>query len=61
MEIRPATPADAAEICAIYNDGIAGRQATFETRPRTSDEVLAWLAAGLPFLVAVGDGGGVVG
>jgi len=35
----PATPADAAAIAAIYNQGIAERIATFETghaRPRRS-------------------------
>jgi hypothetical protein len=32
---RLATPADAAAIARIYNEGIAERIATFETRPRT--------------------------
>ena len=35
MTIRPATAADAEQVVAIYNHGIAERQATFETRPRT--------------------------
>jgi phosphinothricin acetyltransferase len=61
MEIRPAAPVDAAEVCAIYNAGIAGRQATFETRPRSEEDVLAWFAADLPFIVAVETGGRVVG
>jgi L-amino acid N-acyltransferase YncA len=52
VRTRAAAPADAAAICAIYNDGIAGRQATFETRPRTPGEILAWFDAGLPFIVA---------
>ena len=34
VTIRAARPEDAAAVAAIYNDGIAGRQATFETRPR---------------------------
>ena len=34
--------------------GIAGRQATFETSPRTAADVLAWFADGLPLLVAGG-------
>ncbi len=34
VTIRPAQPEDAAAVAAIYNEGIAGRQATFETRPR---------------------------
>jgi phosphinothricin acetyltransferase len=58
---RAAARADADAICAIYNAGIAGRQATFETRPRTTADVLGWYDAGLPFLVAVDDAGGVVG
>ena len=54
--IRPAAPADAAAVCAIYNEGIAGRQATFETVPRTVGDVSAWFASPLPFLAAERDG-----
>ena len=61
MTTRPATRADADAICAIYNAGIAGRQATFETSPRTTDDVLGWYEDGLPFLVAADDSGRVVG
>jgi L-amino acid N-acyltransferase YncA len=39
---RPATIDDAAEIARIYNEGIEDRIATFETRPRTVDDVRAW-------------------
>jgi L-amino acid N-acyltransferase YncA len=53
LYIRPATAGDAAAVTAIYNDGIADRLATFETRPREVAEVEAWLEDGLPFLVAV--------
>jgi L-amino acid N-acyltransferase YncA len=52
VSIRAAAPADAPEICAIYNAGIAGRQATFETRPRDATEILSWFTDELPFLVA---------
>ena len=55
--LRPATPADAPALAAIYNEGIAEREATFETRPRTPAEIEAWIAEGLPFLVAE-DGAG---
>jgi L-amino acid N-acyltransferase YncA len=48
-------------VTAIYNEGIADRQATFETRPRRSHELAAWLADGLPFLVAQDAGGTVLG
>ncbi len=56
MQIRAATAADAGAVRAIYNQGIAERQATFETRPREPEEVAAWLGSGLPFVVAVEDG-----
>jgi L-amino acid N-acyltransferase YncA len=60
MHPRAATEADAEAICAIYNEGIAGRTATFETRPRTVDEIRAWFAGGRP-IVVVEDGGRVIG
>jgi L-amino acid N-acyltransferase YncA len=50
--VRAAEPADAAAVAAIYNEGIADRVATFETRERTADDARAWLDDGLPFLVA---------
>jgi L-amino acid N-acyltransferase YncA len=60
--LRPAAPADAPALAQIYNEGIEGREATFETRPREPGEVVAWIEEGLPFLVAVaGDGGAVLG
>jgi L-amino acid N-acyltransferase YncA len=51
---RAAGPADAQAIAAIYNQGIADRTATFETRPRTADDILARLgdAERYPLLVA---------
>ena len=58
--LRAARAADAAVIAAIYNEGIASRQATFETADRDAGDVAGWLAAGLPFLVAE-DGGRVIG
>ena len=61
VTIRAARPEDAAAVAAIYNDGIAGRQATFETRPREPAEIVAWFDRGLPFLVAEEGDGRVVG
>jgi phosphinothricin acetyltransferase len=61
IRIRPALPEDAEAVARIYNHGIAERQATFETRPRTADEVRTWLEHGRPFLVAVGDDGALHG
>ena len=52
MTIRPARPGDEPAIAAIYNEGIAGRRATFETRPRTAEEVALWLREAGPLLVA---------
>jgi phosphinothricin acetyltransferase len=40
---RLATPADAAAIAAIYNEGIADRIATFETEPRTAEQIATQL------------------
>jgi L-amino acid N-acyltransferase YncA len=61
MAIRAATASDLAAVAEIYNAGIAERQATFETRPRSPREVAAWLDDGRPFLVAVDADRAVVG
>jgi L-amino acid N-acyltransferase YncA len=61
MVIRPAQAGDADAVAAIYNHGIAERQATFETRPRRPHEVAAWVEEGRPFLVAVDADGDLVG
>jgi phosphinothricin acetyltransferase len=45
FRIRPATEADAAAICLIYNQGIEDRLATLETELRTPDERRQWLGA----------------
>jgi phosphinothricin acetyltransferase len=55
LQTRAAREADAARIAEIYNQGIAGRGATFETVPRTTHDILDTLRAGagrFPFLVA---------
>ena len=59
LRARPARPADAAQIARIYTEGIEDRLATFETRPRTEDDVRPWFAEGFP-LVVVEDEGEVV-
>jgi len=43
LRTRLATPADAPAIAAIYNEGIADRIATFETEPRTPEQLRAQL------------------
>lgn len=51
---RPASPADAADAAAlahIYNQGIADRNSTFETRPRTAQDVESWFDGQHPIVV----------
>src|SRR5438477_1645317 len=45
LTLRPASAADAAAICEIYNQGIEDRLATLETERRTPAERRQWLAA----------------
>ena len=59
QRVRPATEADAADVCRIYNQGIEDRLATLETELRTPDERRHWLAARSvrhPVIVAEHDG-----
>jgi L-amino acid N-acyltransferase YncA len=51
LAARPATPADAERIAQIYNEGIEDRVGTFETRPRSTDEVRAWFGGRHPIVV----------
>ncbi len=51
MQARAATPADAAAIARIYNEGIADRVATFETEPRSVEDVLGWFDGAHPIVV----------
>ncbi|HUJ23238.1 MAG TPA: arsinothricin resistance N-acetyltransferase ArsN1 family A [Bryobacteraceae bacterium] len=59
MHARPATPDDAEAIARIYNEGIADRLATFETRLRSADDVRNWFDGKHP-VVVVEDNGAVV-
>ena len=59
LTARDATPADAAAIATIYNQGIEERTATFETRPRTAADVAAWFDGRHP-IVVVEQGGAVI-
>ena len=62
LHIRPAGAADVPAITAIYNQGIAERSSTFETTPRTVDELEARLRdTHHPVLVAVDTEGAVLG
>jgi L-amino acid N-acyltransferase YncA len=53
---RAAGPADAAAITRIYNQGIEEGAATFETRPRTETDVLAWFGGRFPVVVVESEG-----
>jgi L-amino acid N-acyltransferase YncA len=49
---RAATRSDAARIAAIYNQGMEDRIATFETEPRSAEQILKWFMEGYPVFVA---------
>ena len=59
LTLRPAAVDDADAIARIYNQGIRGRGATFETRERTGAEVRAWFAD-LRYPIVVAERGGRV-
>src|SRR5437667_702284 len=59
MHARPATVDDAAAIARVYNQGIADRVATFETRFRSLEDVRAWLDGVHP-IVVVQEGDAVI-
>jgi L-amino acid N-acyltransferase YncA len=56
MKVRVATVDDAQGIARVYNEGIADRTATFETRARTPDDVCAWFEGKHPTVVVEQDG-----
>jgi L-amino acid N-acyltransferase YncA len=59
MTARDARPDDAAAIARIYNQGIEDRVATFETQPRTADDVRAWFDGVHPVVVVEEGGEGI--
>lgn len=61
LTARPATVADAEAMAEIYNEGIADRIATFETNPRTAENVAGWFDGRHPAVAVVDRGGQVVG
>jgi len=60
MKSRDAAIVDAPAIARIYNEGIDDRVATFETRHRTADDVMAWLGGRYPVVVVEDEGGEVI-
>lgn len=59
MQTQSATSIDAAAIARIYNDGIEDRIATFETKPRTAEDIRLWFDGVHP-IVVVEDAGQVI-
>src|SRR5262245_45888229 len=57
---RPAIAHDAAAISRIYNEGIADRVGTFETRQRSPAEVREWFDGTHPIVVVEGENGRVI-
>ncbi len=57
---RLAKLADAEAIARVYNEGIEDRVGTFETEPRSAEDVLAWLESGYPVVVAEDEDGELV-
>ena len=53
---RPASPVDAERLTQIYNEGIEDRVGTFETRPRSADEVRAWFDGRHPIVAVEAEG-----
>jgi len=51
---------DADAIAAIYNEGIEDGIATFETRPRTADDIRAWFGTRFPVVVVEDATGSVI-
>lgn len=60
LSARPASPDDAPIIAQIYNEGIEDRVGTFETRPRTLQDVLGWFDGVHPIVVVEAEGEGVI-
>ena len=56
MHVRSATPADAPRIAEIYNQGVAVRSATFQTRPQRAEAFLERIAAGSTLVAETQDG-----
>ena len=58
---RPARRSDAQAITAIYNQGIEDRVGTFETEPRTVDQIEAWFEHAKAFVAVEDKASEVVG
>jgi len=52
---RPARTTDADAVARIYNEGIEDRIATFETEPRTAQDIATWVEENVPLVVVESD------
>ena len=57
IRTRVATPTDAPAIAHIYNQGIEDRSATYETDPRSAEDIQAWFDGVHPIVVAEDEDG----
>ena len=55
LDSRAAKPEDAEAIARIYNQGIEDRVATFETEPRSGEDVARWFDGVHPVVVVTSD------
>ena len=60
MQARAASTNDAAIVAQIYNEGIEDRLGTFETRLRTTEDVLGWFDSVHPIVVVETPDRGVI-
>jgi phosphinothricin acetyltransferase len=60
LTARSASPEDAAILAQIYNEGIEDRVGTFETRPRSAEDVRAWFDGVHPVIAVDAAAGGVI-
>jgi L-amino acid N-acyltransferase YncA len=61
LNARPALRSDARAITEIYNQGIEDRIGTFETEPRTPDQIGAWFDHAKAFVAVENPAGEVLG
>jgi L-amino acid N-acyltransferase YncA len=60
LTARVAYREDAADLARIYNEGLEDRLGTFETRPRTAEEVTRWFDGRHPAVVVQDAAGEIV-
>ena len=59
MQARDARISDSTDIARIYNQGIEDRVGTFETRPRSPEDIDSWFDGAHPIVVVV-EGGKII-